>query len=183
MHKQFYFFALFISIVGIAAILRFTNLNWDDGNRIHPDEALIVNGAMKVRFFSDINPEFHDYNGLSVYVLRAVTQVVSALTHDGSYLLTPEGVTIIGRYISAFASTLTVVLIYILTLQFFRATPNSCHIFNTTTLAEKNCTRIASVRHYINRIFHSLSILLCRFLSIYGEKQVSSALGLWKTFI
>lgn len=119
MHKHVSFSALFMSLVVIAAMLRFTNLNWDLGNRIHPDEALIVNSAMNVRLFSDLDTGFHDYNGLSVYALRAVAQGVSALTHNQSSLHTPEGMTIVGRYISALVSTLTVVFIYILTLQFF----------------------------------------------------------------
>lgn len=119
MHKRLFFIILCVGIVSIAAMLRFTNLDWDGNNRIHPDEALIVNGALKIRFFSDMNPEFHDYNGLSVYVLRAASVGVSAVTQDKSYLETPEKMTIIGRYISAIASTLTVLFIFLLTKQFF----------------------------------------------------------------
>lgn len=119
MHKHLSFIVFCVSLISIAAILRFTNLNWDRNNRIHPDEPVIINGALKIRFFSNMNPGFHDYNGLSVYILRLAASSVSDITKDASYLKTPEGMTIVGRYISAIASTLTVLFIFLLTKQFF----------------------------------------------------------------
>lgn len=91
-------------IVTIGAILRFTNLNWDGGARIHPDEALIVNGALAIKFFSNLFPGFHDYNGLSIYLLKLFTLNETA----------PETITISGRFLSALISTTTIPIIYLL---------------------------------------------------------------------
>lgn len=119
MHSRFPFTVIFVFLVVSSILFRFANLNWDHGNRIHPDEALIINGAMNVRFFSNLDTGFHDYNGLSVYALRAASQTISALTHNQSYVQTAEKMTVVGRYVSASISTISVILVYILALQFF----------------------------------------------------------------
>jgi 4-amino-4-deoxy-L-arabinose transferase-like glycosyltransferase len=96
--------ALLVIILLLAAVLRFFNLSWDGGLNIHPDEALIVNGALAIRFFSNLNPGFHDYNGLPVYVLRAV----------GPQVTSTAEITYLGRMITAALSTLTVLIVFLL---------------------------------------------------------------------
>lgn len=102
-----------LTITAAGVLLRFTNLNWDQGGRLHPDEALIINGAMAVRFFSQLSPGFHDYNGLSVYLLKLVSLGVSLLPSIAFWATTPEGMTLIGRYISALLSAASVPLVSI----------------------------------------------------------------------
>gem|GEM_PF-2434306 len=109
-----------LTITVAGALLRFTNLNWDLGGRLHPDEALIVNGAMAVRFFSHLAPGFHDYNGLSVYLLKLVSLGVSLLPNASRWTMTPEGMTVIGRYISALLSAVSVPLLYIIGKQLWK---------------------------------------------------------------
>lgn len=96
----------------IAAIFRFTSLNWDMGGRLHPDEALIVNGALSVKFFSQLFPGFHDYNGFAVYLLKTASLVASVLLRSSYWSTTPEGVTLVGRFVSALLATLSIPLIY-----------------------------------------------------------------------
>lgn len=91
---------LFVTFIG--AIFRFINLWWDNGGRLHPDEALIVNAALSIKFFSHLNPGFHDYNGFSTYLLAIVGLFAPH---------TPEAFTLIGRWISAFVSTATIPVI------------------------------------------------------------------------
>lgn len=93
-----------IGIFAVGAMVRLINLNWDAGGRLHPDEALIVNGALSLRIPTQWNPFFHDYNGFSVYLLKVIAPFVSS----------PETLTIIGRFISALLSTVSVLLIYFL---------------------------------------------------------------------
>lgn len=93
-----------LTITLLGALFRFTNLNWDMGGRLHPDEALIVNGAMELIWPINLFHGFHDYNGFSVYLLKALsfgTNASDVMTH-------------IGRGISATLSTLTIVGIYFL---------------------------------------------------------------------
>ncbi len=103
-----------IAITCVGAVLRFTNVNWDAGGRLHPDEALIVNGALTVKFFSGMFPGFHDYNGFSVYLLKIVSLGVSFLSRNSYWSGTPEGVTLVGRYISMTISALSIPLMYVL---------------------------------------------------------------------
>lgn len=109
-----------IAITCVGAILRFTNVNWDEGGRLHPDEALIVNGALTVRFFSGMFPGFHDYNGFSVYLLNIISLGVSFLSRNSYWSGTPEGVTLVGRYISMTISTVSIPLIYVLGKQLWK---------------------------------------------------------------
>lgn len=110
-----------ILITIVAAMLRFTALNWDAGARLHPDEALIVNGALSIKFFSQMFPGFHDYNGLSVYLLRGASVVAAQLLHSTYWSTTPEGVTLVGRFLSAFFATASVPATYVLAKRLWNA--------------------------------------------------------------
>lgn len=95
--------ALFL-ITLLGALFRFTNLNWDMGGRLHPDEALIVNGVLSIKFFSQMFPGFHDYNGFSVYLLKLFTIGIGNV----------ETITVAGRFLSACFSTLTILIVYLI---------------------------------------------------------------------
>ena len=114
MRIRFLFVVIFVALFLTSAIFRFTNLDWDAGNRIHPDEALIVNGANSIRWFSNLNPNFHDYNGFLVYLL-------SGVSHIRKYV-SIEDMTIVGRYLSASISSLSVLLFYLLLIKLFPPT-------------------------------------------------------------
>lgn len=103
---------ILLCIVICGFILRSTNLNWDAGNRIHPDEALIVNGALSIKFFSQLFSGFHDYNGLSVYILTIASLCVSYITGVLWWSVSPEGATLVGRAVSAITSTASIILVY-----------------------------------------------------------------------
>lgn len=113
---------LIIGTVICGAILRFTNLNWDDGGRLHPDEALIVNGTLAIKFFSALFPGFHDYNGLPVYLLAAVSRLISLLSGSMYWSQTPEGLTLTGRFLSALLATLSIPLVFAVGRQLWNAT-------------------------------------------------------------
>ena len=99
-----------LSLIG--AIFRFTSLNWDAGGRLHPDEALIINGALSIQFFSQLFPGFHDYNGLSVYLVKLASLIVAFLSGEKWLTETAEGMTLVGRFLSAFFATLTIPIVY-----------------------------------------------------------------------
>lgn len=111
---------ILITIFG--AVLRFTNLNWDMGGRLHPDEALIVNGALTIKFFTNLFPGFHDYNGLSVYLLKITSFLVSFVTGSGYWSAAAEGVTIVGRFLSALLATISILLLYQLAKRLWNGT-------------------------------------------------------------
>lgn len=106
-----------IIITVLAAVFRFTGLAWDTGWGLHPDEALIIQGASGISFFSNLFPGFHDYNGLSVYVLALSARLVSVITGSVFWIRDPEGLTLVGRFLSALLSTLSVPLIMALAVR------------------------------------------------------------------
>lgn len=103
---------LLLLIVGL--FLRGISPDWDNGARIHPDEALIVDGVLHLRFPDNLFPGFHDYNGFSVYLLALWSTSIAALSGNSYWSQTAEGVTIAGRYLSAILSTLSLIGIYTL---------------------------------------------------------------------
>ncbi len=126
---------ILVTLVLSSILFRFTNLNWDSGNRIHPDEALIVNGAQSIQWFTNLNPNFHDYNGFPVYLLSAT----SMFTKNSSI----EDITIVGRYLSAFISTATIVLFSILAIKLF-----SLYIAVATTIAFAFSPLLIQLAHF-----------------------------------
>lgn len=165
---------LFIIILG--AIFRFTDLNWDAGERFHSDEKLIVEGVLHVRLFSQLFPGFHDYNGFSVYLLKIASQLASLITGSLYWSADPIGVTLVGRFVSAFLSTLNILLIFILGKKVEHSSVGlfAAFLFATTPLS-------IQLGHYYTT--DTILIALLTFLAIaslsYGQtRSVVSLLGM-----
>ncbi|MDO8551529.1 MAG: glycosyltransferase family 39 protein [bacterium] len=105
---------ILVFIVLLGAFLRFYNLNWDDGHFFHPDERNIANAVSRIRFFTQLNPDFFAYGSLPIYLYRAVGEVFVFLTKNPKWVSEWESVNLIGRGASAFFSTSTIFLIYLL---------------------------------------------------------------------
>lgn len=111
---------VFIIFVGIA--LRFTNVNWDSFQAFHPDERNISWAVTRIHFFDQLNPKFFAYGGLPIYLYRALGEGVVFFTKDQSWLLDWGKIAVIGRYVSATLSSLSILLIYLVgSLYFSRA--------------------------------------------------------------
>lgn len=108
--RQYTLIALTVFLIG--AYLRFYNPHWDWGMRLHPDERLIVSGAYTIEFFRNLDPQFHDYNGLSVYLLKAAVHGAAWISGSNDFLTSPEQMTIVGRALSATLSSISIVLVY-----------------------------------------------------------------------
>lgn len=104
-----------ILLIILGGFLRFYNLNWDMGNYFHPDERNIANAVSRIDFFSQLNPQFFAYGGFSIYLYRAAADILFFITKDNSWTLNWGNINIIGRFFSAFFSTITLIPIYILT--------------------------------------------------------------------
>ncbi len=102
---------LFITLVG--GFLRFYNLNWDLGFTFHPDERKIVNAVTEISLFKQLNPGFFTYGGFTTYLYRAFGEILTFVTKDSSWITHWGKISLIGRFISAFVSSLTIPLVYI----------------------------------------------------------------------
>lgn len=104
---------LFIFII-TSGIFRFYNLNWDQGNYFHPDERNIANAVSQIIFFSQLNPHFFAYGGFTIYLYRLTADILFFLTKNASWITSWESINVIGRFFSAFFSTLTIIPLYFL---------------------------------------------------------------------
>ena len=110
-NKTVIFLLALIIIVG--AILRFYKLDWGQGLFTHPDEYYIVISANQLSFPDQMNPHFFNYGTFSIY-LNYFTKQLLAISPQLSDL----NPFLIGRFYSALFSTLTIPLIYLISLTF-----------------------------------------------------------------
>ena len=58
------------------AVLRFQGLGWDGWHQFHPDERNLADAARALSFPDALLPGFHAYNGLALYLPRALAWAV-----------------------------------------------------------------------------------------------------------
>lgn len=104
----FFSFAL-----AIGGLFRFYHLNWDEGFYFHPDERNIAMAVQRIQFFTKLNPEFFAYGSFPIYLNRAFGELLWAITKDTSWVSDWGYITLIGRFMSATASTVTILLVYL----------------------------------------------------------------------
>lgn len=101
----FFFFAL-------GGFLRFFNLNWDRGNRFHPDEQLISEAVSRFNKAGGFDLGFFPYGGLVFYLYRLFAGALAFLTGDNYLMHDASAINFAGRIISASVSTFSIYLIY-----------------------------------------------------------------------
>jgi len=120
---------IIICILLIAAILRFYDLNWDQGYHLHPDERMITMVADKIHWpqtpteiantfspESSLNPKFFAYGNFPVYFLKlAGTLAANFDPLFGSY----AKLNLVGRGLSALFDLGTLFVLYLLAKKLF----------------------------------------------------------------
>jgi 4-amino-4-deoxy-L-arabinose transferase-like glycosyltransferase len=107
------------SIVLLGAVARFWNLNWDAGAYVlHPDE-WALNQVVR-RLGPDLNPHFFFYGSFPIYLYRATAQLLTWLT--GVDWLDTSRVALVGRFYSALAGTLIIVMVFLVGRRLWSAT-------------------------------------------------------------
>lgn len=97
-----------ILIVLWGGFLRFFKLNWGEGYFFHPDEYHIVGAVDRLHFPDRMDPQLFSYGSFSVYLIYFTRLLIGG----NSFL--------IGRFYSAFFSTLTLVVVYLITRKLFK---------------------------------------------------------------
>lgn len=113
---------VFLIILLIATIFRFTGINWDDSAHLHPDERFLTMVATDIswpqsltQYFdtntSPMNPHnvghgFYVYGTYPVHLVKFIAYLFHRSTYDG--------ITIIGRYASGITELLTVVFVFLI---------------------------------------------------------------------
>lgn len=115
--RKLFFYLALLTLIG--GFLRFYNLNWDNENFFHPDERNIANAVARIRFFTQLNPDFFAYGGFLIYLYRATGDILTAITGNASWVYDWGHINIIGRFYSALFSTITIPLVFFLTRNIF----------------------------------------------------------------
>src|SRR5258706_8173104 len=102
------FILAIITICG--GLLRFTHVNWDSYQAFHPDERNISAAVTKITFFTHMNPQFFAYGGLPIYLYRAIGEIVARITDNPAWLADWGRIAVVGRYVSATLSTISIFL-------------------------------------------------------------------------
>ncbi len=97
-------------ILALGLILRLYGMNWDSGFHLHPDERMLMIVATRIKFFSNLDPDFFNYGSLPIYILKATGDLIDFLF--GTKLSNYDGLLYIGRSLSIVADLLTILLIY-----------------------------------------------------------------------
>jgi len=116
--KLIFLFSLGIIIL-LGAFFRFYNLNWDQGYFFHPDERNIANAVSRIRFFSQLNPQFFAYGSLPIYLYRFTGDFLVALTKNQNWVLEWPKINLIGRSFSALFSTISLIFVFLLSKRLF----------------------------------------------------------------
>ncbi len=110
-------FIFFLILIG--GFFRFYNLNWDNGNFFHPDERNIANAVSRIRFFTQLNPDFFAYGGFLIYLYRITGDIFVKITANANWVYDWGHINIIGRFYSALFSTITIPLVFFLAKNIF----------------------------------------------------------------
>jgi YYY domain-containing protein len=98
----------------LALLVRAVGLDFDQGHFYHPDERAIGDAILKLSFRPlQLNPHFFAYGSFPLYVTKAVTSVLAAVTGRASFA-SYDGVIHAGRFLSAVWGALTVLLLALL---------------------------------------------------------------------
>ena len=110
---------ILILIFLTGTFFRFYNLNWDEGYNFHPDERNIAASVSRIRFFSQMNPQFFAYGSFSIYLYRATGDLLNYFLKDNDWNYNWAKINVVGRWWSAFFSSLTLIFVYKLATRLF----------------------------------------------------------------
>jgi 4-amino-4-deoxy-L-arabinose transferase-like glycosyltransferase len=106
-------------ILLVAGLFRFYNLNWDSGHFFHPDERNIDNAVAAIDFFTQMDPKFYAYGGFLIYLYKATVDLLGFFFQTPSLAKDWTTINLVGRYYSAFFSTMTIIPLFLLARKLF----------------------------------------------------------------
>ncbi len=94
-----------------AFVIRLVGLDFDQNHFFHPDERAIGDAILKLSFHPlQLNPHFFAYGSLPFYLTKAASALLVEVTGRG-WFASYDGVIHVGRFLSALAGALTVLLV------------------------------------------------------------------------
>src|ERR1017187_10227355 len=102
---------LLLAVAASALVIRLVGLDFDQNHFFHPDERAIGDAILKLSFHPlQLNPHFFAYGSLPFYLTKALSSFLAEVSgHD--WFSSYDGVVHVGRFLSALAGALTVLLV------------------------------------------------------------------------
>lgn len=118
---------ILIIIIIIGAFFRFYKLDWGQGLFTHPDEYHIVISVNQLSFPNQMHPHFFSYGTVTIYLIyftKTLLENINSVLNSLFIIPTSQFIErqallnsfLIGRFYSALFSTLTIPLVYFITL-------------------------------------------------------------------
>ncbi len=105
------FRGLLLLLALFALAIRLVGLDFDQNHFFHPDERAIGDAILKLSFHPlQLNPHFFAYGSLPFYLTKGVSSLLASLSGRG-WFASYDGVVHVGRFLSALAGALTVLLV------------------------------------------------------------------------
>ena len=106
--------SLLLGVIVLGGVLRSVGLDWDAGHFFHNDERVgVLEPAASLSAGNGLRPSFLGYGSLPIYLIRGLGEIAArlGLAHDGADM---QSLKLIGRGVSALASTASIVMVYLL---------------------------------------------------------------------
>lgn len=164
-------YGFLVAVILIGALLRFYNLSWDNGLLFHPDELNMGIAMSRIHFFDSLDPGFYAYNGFSLYLYKAVAVAVAHATGNPRWADDLSMTLLVGRHISAFVSSFSLLLVYLLGLRL----ANRRAAFLATALTAFNVGLIQCAHFAVTEsllVFFLLLTAICAYESVYGKSAI-----------
>lgn len=107
---------ILIIIVLLGGFLRFYKLDWGERYFFHPDEYHIAAAVDRLSFPYQMNPHFFPYGTFTIYLIY-FSRTFLGIFNSRFLTLNPI---LIGRFYSAFFSTLTIIIIFLIAKNLFK---------------------------------------------------------------
>jgi len=104
-------------IVLLGGYLRFYKLNWGEGYFFHPDEYHIVRAVNELSFPKAMDPHFFSYGSFTVYTIYFLRLFLTSALNTPLTKLNPF---LVGRALSAFYSTVSIIVVFLLSKELFK---------------------------------------------------------------
>ena len=102
---------LWVGLFLLALAVRLVGLDFDQNHFFHPDERAIGDAILKLSFHPlQLNPHFFAYGSLPLYLTKALSSLLAGIS-GRDWFASYDGVIHVGRFLSALAGALTVLLV------------------------------------------------------------------------
>lgn len=166
--KQWFLFTAIIA--GI--FLRFYKIDWGNGLFPHPDERNIAGAISNLSFPEQMNPKFFAYGGFPIYLYYFTGLILDKIFSKEGWL-SFDNFILIGRYWSAFFSSLSLILFYFLANKFVGRKLSTIGVFVLAFLPGViQQAHFATVETLLSFFLIYLTILVLKYLEEGKRKYI-----------